>query len=1386
MDPRMPVSCFRIILLSLSLMALVSAPAGAELRIQPFTGALRLERTDISFEGSRAPLDLVRYFQGRRLRSTPFGMGWRHSFQYEILVQESDKEIVLWEPSGDAVVFKHADGNRYEAGPARGTAKVIGSRVKVELPGGLTLRFDDESRLTGLTNSYGQKVALTYERGRLKKVAGPFGEWLSFEHFPNGLVKRVGSSLGHAITYTYTKKHQLERVRRDGKVVERYRSESNGLLRAMAFRSYRNLIWKFDYDEQGRVIRRVSPQGYVSKYEYLSNEVSRTFVTIGPGGGRTLMIASVDGTTRGRMDPEGGTRTSHMDPQTGNLLKVVASDGGETTYTYDKKGRLAEVVDPIGRRVRYSYVRKGWLPKKIADDQSGTTKFTYDAHGEWVRLDHSIRGRAQRRYDERGRLVYELDTDGSERHLSYGNGWVPETVKDSSGREFRNIFDEKGRATSFSVDNGKPVPLARARELVKEQAAFQDLLRAKDAGKLILLPDGKSGFEIDRAGRIVRRVYRSGMVRRYTYDSNGKVVKVTQDGKPHEKNVYDDAGRLAERIDADGAKTRFTMDKAGRAVASEYPGGLRETVEYDAQDRPVRYVSGKTTVEYGYDKLGTLLSANASFEDAPKAGGEVSYSYRKDGKLASVGAPHAKIGYAWDESGKLREVSDKRFGEFEFDYDGSGGITAIRYPNGTVTRFSPGDGKLGITVERGADRLLEIGLSGDEKGRVVRREVDGVKARYTYDRKDQLTIAAIGGRSWKYRYDAWGNRIREVSGKEKVSSKFAKDGRLLSRGKTGYTWDARGSLAARKGPEGRAEFEFDRRDNMLRQRAPSGAEIRYGYYPTGLMSSREEGGVKRFIHYIAVNPVAEVDPDGKLVRRYLYSPEVNKLLAFSEGERDFFVHRDERDNVVLVTDETGAVAAKLRYGPFGEVLERSGEVVPPMMFAGLRAEAGLYYARRRFYDPETGRFLSRDPLEGSLFDPLSTNPYLYVRNDPINNTDPMGLRGGRATKLVSMFSSRMKGSKSGGGDVEEYKSAGQRFLGYVTGKAKDKSKEALSGGAHSLIPKGMRTKEQEKKAKEFEKSAKEKKKTLAKVKKNGPGALLTQSNIETGLDTLVTDAIIPNLKRMGGKIIEKDGKKFLVLDKDSAKFAGNVENFYKGGKYVIKAFGDMGDAINGKKDPAEMVFTVVADSLDLAVDLIAPKGPLAEPIKKMKEWTTGQLRDLGKEIGANNEAVETLTNSLDAWVKNNDQRLVAHKVHEIAALMESGTLEDYQEAMRLVDGIEEYAFNHNMDPAYDRMLDKIKLDVDKAKQELLSSDDKDKDPQPPKQLFVSVSQEEIQQAQQDLDWQKDRDNSQANQALANQSAANDNAAQAQYEQELAKGDALAEAYYDSIMAMSEA
>ena len=54
------------------------------------------------------------------------------------------------------------------------------------------------------------------------------------------------------------------------------------------------------------------------------------------------------------------------------------------------------------------------------------------------------------------------------------------------------------------------------------------------------------------------------------------------------------------------------------------------------------------------------------------------------------------------------------------------------------------------------------------------------------------------------------------------------------------------------------------------------------------------------------------------------------------------------------------------------------------------SDLGLYYLRARYYNPLTGRFVSRDPENGPIGMPIMLHKYVYVGDNPTNRIDPSG------------------------------------------------------------------------------------------------------------------------------------------------------------------------------------------------------------------------------------------------------------------------------------------------------------------------------------------------------------------------------------------------------------
>jgi RHS repeat-associated protein len=89
-----------------------------------------------------------------------------------------------------------------------------------------------------------------------------------------------------------------------------------------------------------------------------------------------------------------------------------------------------------------------------------------------------------------------------------------------------------------------------------------------------------------------------------------------------------------------------------------------------------------------------------------------------------------------------------------------------------------------------------------------------------------------------------------------------------------------------------------------------------------------------------------------------------------------------------VLDQQGNVTASYDYDPYGK-LTNSPAKLPEFGYAGMQfhAPSGLYLTKYRAYEPQSGRWLSRDSIE----EEGGINLHGYVGGDPLNWVDPLGL-----------------------------------------------------------------------------------------------------------------------------------------------------------------------------------------------------------------------------------------------------------------------------------------------------------------------------------------------------------------------------------------------------------
>ena len=121
---------------------------------------------------------------------------------------------------------------------------------------------------------------------------------------------------------------------------------------------------------------------------------------------------------------------------------------------------------------------------------------------------------------------------------------------------------------------------------------------------------------------------------------------------------------------------------------------------------------------------------------------------------------------------------------------------------------------------------------------------------------------------------------------------------------------------------------------------------------------------------------------------------VGGLLSMVSGTDAYTYLYDGNGNVgQMLNSSTGTIEAHYEYDPYGNSVLESGALASsnPYRFSTkyLDDEFNLYYYGYRYYDPEIGRWLNKDPLG----ERGGTNLYSFVLNNPLNDIDPYGLEG---------------------------------------------------------------------------------------------------------------------------------------------------------------------------------------------------------------------------------------------------------------------------------------------------------------------------------------------------------------------------------------------------------
>lgn len=181
--------------------------------------------------------------------------------------------------------------------------------------------------------------------------------------------------------------------------------------------------------------------------------------------------------------------------------------------------------------------------------------------------------------------------------------------------------------------------------------------------------------------------------------------------------------------------------------------------------------------------------------------------------------------------------------------------------------------------------------------------------------------------------------------------------------------------------------------NQLTQTLTKNYKVSFTYDAEGLRTSKTVNGEKTIFVWDGDQLVLELSEGGKVKNRYIRGNDLVYTDKGNNTEKKYYV-TDPHGNVVQLTDESGKVVRTYEYDSFGNEVKPDSKDDNPFRYCGeyYDKETGEIYLRARYYQPNVGRFLTRDTYTGKEDDLLSLHLYTYCGNDGVNTWDPSGYK----------------------------------------------------------------------------------------------------------------------------------------------------------------------------------------------------------------------------------------------------------------------------------------------------------------------------------------------------------------------------------------------------------
>ena len=707
-----------------------------------------------------------------------------------------------------------------------------------------------------------------------------------------------------------------------------------------------------EYNDFGNVTTAVDPAGRTFTYTYAANGIDLLETRQTRAGQSELMRQA--------------TYNALHQP-----LTSTDAAGQTTIFTYNTRGQLTTATDALGNTTTYQYDANGYRTSVAGPlGATDTTTWTYDAFG-----------RVQTVTDNSGyTLTYGYDAFDRITTITY-----PDTTVQTSTYTLLDttmITDRAGRQTTFGYNN--------VRQMIN---------RTDPLGRITL-------FQWCKCGALRRLADPMGRTTTWRHDIQGRLTcKEYADGSQVTYRYEDTTSRLRQRIDETLQVTQYNYNRDDTLSDISYTNTTVPTPPvtfgYDANyNRVTSMTDGTGPTRYGYVPITpqpALGAGQLATVDGPLPGATITYGYDELGRQISTDINGTGSTVTLDAAGRVTSETNA-LGAFTYTYDGNSfRETSQTCPNGQMTQRSYGGNLLDnnlqqITSQNGTTPISEF-LYGYDQARGLITSWSQQSDTQTpfvyslgYDAADQLTSAAVSpatatAQAAGYSYDPAANRLSEQIGTAITNLSYNALNELTASDAPGtapttYQWDAEHRLVSATSGSQSTQLTYDGHGQC-----------------TGIRQLTNGTETSNRLFLWCGGQIREEHAPGGTISKRFFRQGVTLETGTTPGA--YFYTRDHLGSIRELTDSTGSIRARYTYDPFGRPTPLTGDLDTDFGFAGMLypAELELNMTKFRAYDPDIGRWLSRDPLKGAEQE-QGPNLYLYVKNNPINMIDPDGMQSG--------------------------------------------------------------------------------------------------------------------------------------------------------------------------------------------------------------------------------------------------------------------------------------------------------------------------------------------------------------------------------------------------------